>query len=237
MFARSCQVRQASLWVQPFTSISQCGGLSLSNTSFTPARPAPVALLGTDFVHCLSPLLFSSPRDPASTLSGIAVLGQPSASAGQAINAMQSFATHPALVAATVSSAASPTVNIVKPGMAMVLSSALLPVTAKLVAKISSGQFVAMKEFLADIMSLCHQLESFPTHQHLFLGMTKPRLREIDSPLTWVSCFLACSQDDRPGHSQPADIRPPRDQRSERHSVIVDQAGSSTTGYFASMQH
>ena len=54
-----------------------------------------------------------------------------------------------------------------------------------------SGQFVAMKELLADNMSLCHQLDTFPTHQHLFSGGSKPRLREIDSPLTWVSCFLA----------------------------------------------
>ena len=40
-------------------------------------------------------------------------------------------------------------------------------------------------------MTLCHQLEAFPSHQHLCTGGAKPRLREIDSPLTWVSCFLA----------------------------------------------
>ena len=125
---------------------------------------------------------------PASSLSGIALFDQPSASASRALNAMQSFATLPALVTAL---GASPTTSSVKPSSAMVLSSALPPITAKLVAKITSGQFVAMKELLADNMSLCHQLESFPTHQHLFSGMTKPRLREIDSPLTWVSCFLA----------------------------------------------
>lgn len=104
---------------------------------------------------------------------------------------MQSFATLPALVTASVSTGASPTASTIKPSSAMVLSSALPPITAKLVAKITSGQFVAMKELLAENMSLCHQLESFPTHQHLFSGMTKPRLREIDSPLTWMSCFLA----------------------------------------------
>ena len=125
---------------------------------------------------------------PASALSGIALFDQPSASASQAVNAMQSFATLPALVKAL---GASPTASSVKPGSAMVLSSALPPITAKLVTKITSGQFVAMKELLADNMSLCHQLESFPTHQHLFSGVTKPRLREIDSPLAWVSCFLA----------------------------------------------
>ena len=76
-------------------------------------------------------------------------------------------------------------------GGAVVLSSALPPIPAKVAAKIASGQFVAMKELLPDNMSLRHQLESFPAHQQLFLGSTKPRLREIDTPLTWVSCFLA----------------------------------------------
>ena len=76
-------------------------------------------------------------------------------------------------------------------GKAVVLSSALPPITAKLAAKIMSGQCGAMKELLADNMTLCHQLEAFPANQHIFTGMAKPRLREIDSPLTWVSCFLA----------------------------------------------
>lgn len=48
-----------------------------------------------------------------------------------------------------------------------------------------------MKELLADNMSLCHQLKAFPVSQHLFAGVTKPQLREIDSVLTWASCFLA----------------------------------------------
>ena len=57
---------------------------------------------------------------------------------------------------------------------AVVLSLALPPITAKLVAKIKLGLVVAMKELLADNMSLCHQLESFPAHQHLFVGAAKP---------------------------------------------------------------
>ena len=73
---------------------------------------------------------------------------------------------------------------------AMVLSTALPPITAKLEAKIAAGQFVAMKELLADNMALCSQLEAFPAHQHFLPATAKPRLQEIDSPLTWVSCFL-----------------------------------------------
>ena len=40
-------------------------------------------------------------------------------------------------------------------------------------------------------MALCHQLEGFHSLQHLYLGGTRPQLRDIDSPLTWASCFLA----------------------------------------------
>jgi hypothetical protein len=124
---------------------------------------------------------------PGSAIVSIATISQ--VIARQAAGAVQSFATLPALV--TSVSTASLSASLVQPGVAMVLSSALPPITAKLVSKIVSGQFVAMKELLADNMSLCHQLESFPTHQHLFAASTKPRPREIDSPLTWVSCFLA----------------------------------------------
>ena len=120
----------------------------------------------------------------------VAVMSQVSGWAGLAANAVQSFATLLALVTATLDATVGRSAALAKPGSAMVLSSALPPITAKLVTKIS-GQFVAMKELLADNRSPCHLLESFPTHQHLFAGLTKPRLREIDSSLTWVSCFLA----------------------------------------------
>ena len=75
----------------------------------------------------------------------------------------------------------------------MVLSSTLPPIATKLVAKIQSGQFVAMKELLADNMSLCQQVEAWPA-QHVFTGAAKPRLRDVHSPLNWVSCFLAYAE-------------------------------------------
>jgi len=55
-------------------------------------------------------------------------------------------------------------------GEAVVLSSALSTITAKLAV---SGQFV----------TICHQLEAFPTHQHLCTGGGRPHVRDIDSPL------------------------------------------------------
>ena len=69
----------------------------------------------------------------------------------------------------------------------MVLSSALPPITGK----IQSRQFVAMKELLADNKSLHSQLEALPILHAAYAGVSRPCLREIDSPLTWVYCFLA----------------------------------------------
>ena len=101
-----------------------------------------------------------------------------------AIGVTQSLATLPALL--TAMSGLAPTSGLgtstAKQGQAVVPSSALPPITAKLAAKITSGKFVAMKELLADNMTLCHQLEAFPAHQHLCTGGARPRLREIDSP-------------------------------------------------------
>ena len=60
---------------------------------------------------------------------------------------------------------------------AVVLSSALPPISAKL-AQLKSQQYVAMKELLSDNMALHSQLEDLPASPH--------RLREIESPLSWV---------------------------------------------------
>ena len=65
---------------------------------------------------------------------------------------------------------------------AVVLSSALPPISAKL-AQLKSQQYVAMKELLSDNMALHSQLEDLPASPH--------RLREIESPLSWVFCFMA----------------------------------------------
>ena len=70
---------------------------------------------------------------------------------------------------------------------AVVLPSALPPLTAKVATKIKSGQYVPTKDLLAD-MSLWNQL---PGPHYVCSGLPKPRLREIQSPLMWVSCFLA----------------------------------------------
>jgi len=73
----------------------------------------------------------------------------------------------------------------------MILSPALEPVPHKLVEKTRSGQFVDMKEFLADNMALTQQLEAIPGMLPIAtLGATRPRLREVNSLSTWCYCFL-----------------------------------------------
>ena len=72
---------------------------------------------------------------------------------------------------------------------AVVLSSALPPIGAKLVQKIKSQQYGAIQELLSDNMALHSQLEDLPSQTAL---TSRPhRLRETESPLSWVYCFLA----------------------------------------------
>ena len=69
---------------------------------------------------------------------------------------------------------------------AVVLSSALPPIGAKLASKIRTQQFVAMKELPADNMALHGQLEDLPAETS-----AAARPHRLRSPLTWVFCFLA----------------------------------------------
>ena len=81
--------------------------------------------------------------------------------------------------------------TVPSPHAGMVLSPAAEPYSRKLVEKVRSGQFIEMRELLADNIALIHQLESIqgctPLHT---LGPTRPRLREVSSLPTWCYCFL-----------------------------------------------
>ena len=73
----------------------------------------------------------------------------------------------------------------------LILSPASEPFPQKLVDKARSGQFMEMKEFLADNMALMQQLESVPGMPPIsMLGSMRPRLRDITSLPTWCYCFL-----------------------------------------------
>ena len=71
----------------------------------------------------------------------------------------------------------------------LVLSSALPPIPAKAVEKIQGGGFIDFKELLVDNSMLLQRLQelgisnqNLPVHQS--------RLREVQDPLTWLSCYL-----------------------------------------------
>ena len=71
----------------------------------------------------------------------------------------------------------------------LVLSPAAEPFPRKLVDKVNSGQFVEMRELMADNITLLHQLEAMYGYSSLHLaGVASPRLREVSS-LTSVLLF------------------------------------------------
>lgn len=76
------------------------------------------------------------------------------------------------------------------PSTGLILSPAAEPFPQKLVDKVKSGQFVEMRELLADNISLIQQLEDIQGFPVPSLGATRPRLREVSSLSTWCYCFL-----------------------------------------------
>ena len=73
----------------------------------------------------------------------------------------------------------------------VILSPAAEPFPRKLVDKVKSGQFVEMRELLADNITLLSQLEAIQGVPPLqILGGARPRLREVSSLSTWCYCFL-----------------------------------------------
>ena len=74
----------------------------------------------------------------------------------------------------------------------LVLSPDCPPIPAKLVERALSGQFMEMRDFLVDNVKLLDNLES----AHVTAGLqastlSRPRAREVASPLAWIHCFLA----------------------------------------------
>ena len=74
----------------------------------------------------------------------------------------------------------------------LILSLVAAPFPHKLVDKDRSGQFVEMREPLADNISLIQQLEVIqgPTSISM-IGPTRPRVSEVSALPTWLYCFLA----------------------------------------------
>ena len=76
----------------------------------------------------------------------------------------------------------------------IVLSPSFPPIPQKLVTKIQSGAFVAMKELLGDNIALMQRVEEMQGLQQQSAWLSRPnlaRMRDIHSPLQWVYCLLA----------------------------------------------
>ena len=73
----------------------------------------------------------------------------------------------------------------------LILSPAAEPFPRRLVDKAKSGQFVEMRELLADNIFLVNQLEAIQGFLPLqVLGATRPHLWVVTSFSTWCYCFL-----------------------------------------------
>ena len=71
--------------------------------------------------------------------------------------------------------------------LGLIVSAALDPIPHRLVLRIRNGEFVEMRELLADNISLYNQLEDFRGHTSGFC----PHVREVPSLSSWVYCFAA----------------------------------------------
>ena len=76
--------------------------------------------------------------------------------------------------------------------LGLILSPSSDPIPHRLVSRIQVGEFIEMRDLLADNISLHNQLEDF--HSHIWPSTPahlRPRLREVPSLSSWVYCFCA----------------------------------------------
>ncbi len=96
---------------------------------------------------------------------------------------------------------ASSTYNLLQSsyGSGLILSPAEAPVPQKIVDKIRSGQFVEMRELLADNISLLEQLHSIHAPGNISAaGPSRPRMRDVFTLPSWLYCFLTYTTTDQP---------------------------------------
>ncbi len=71
----------------------------------------------------------------------------------------------------------------------LILSSALPPIPGKIIGKVANGQYVGFKEVLADNIAFLRKLQEVSVTSLHHTPAT--RMRDIQDPLSWVSCFFA----------------------------------------------
>ena len=79
------------------------------------------------------------------------------------------------------------------PHHGMILSPAADPIPHRIVQRIRAGEFVDMRDLLADNISLHNQLEDLHGQTQIASTPTslRPRLREVPSLSSWMYCFAA----------------------------------------------
>ena len=73
------------------------------------------------------------------------------------------------------------------------LSISARPISARLVQQIRSGRYVEMRDLLGDNASVRRQFEELQGTMgaHLLPVLSRPKLREVSTLPTWISCFLS----------------------------------------------
>ena len=146
------------------------------------------------FCHCSSPPATLGLMPPPSAIASVATIPATSLSLAAlqtSTVASGSGRPTPAVLAASVMASVQGALGNAA-SQAVRLSSTFSPLPAKLVTKIQAGQFIEMKELLVDNIALQRQLDAIQAQPAYQLpAAARPRMRDIDSPLTWAYCFLA----------------------------------------------
>ena len=85
----------------------------------------------------------------------------------------------------------SPVVQVNTSRLGMILSPAAAPIPSRLLQRIRAGEFVEMRDLLADNVSLHHQLEDLQGVMTATPAAFRPRIREVPSLSSWMYCFAA----------------------------------------------
>ena len=138
--------------------------------------PPPTSLSSVPlFVSSMATPCFSVASTPTTSISGLTQSPQLHLSSSTA---------NPS----TVVPSPTPYNSMAQPGL--ILSPAADPIPQNLVQRIQSGQFVEMRDLLADNIALLNQLSSLQGALSLSLGtVNHTRLREVPSLVSWLYCF------------------------------------------------
>ena len=141
-------------------------------------------------LHTILPLAPLGSLPPPHLLSSVSL-----STGGKITTPVTTFTQQPSGTSGTIAPTNLPGANALllqqanNPGL--VLSPAAEPFPRKLVEKVNSGQFVEMRELLADNIALLYQLEAIHGYSPFHLvGAARPRLRDVASLTTWCYCFL-----------------------------------------------